>query len=82
MDKVVTKAEDIELANTEKQIKLRDLKNYYDSIDKSAMTAEAISQLETAYNNGVKAINDAIGTKAVADAYANALAALKAIIEG
>jgi len=79
MDNVVTKAEDIEIAETEKVKKIRDLENLVESLDENDYTAENWKAILGLKENGIAAIKAAVGTKAVAEAYANAVAAIKAI---
>lgn len=81
MGAVNTKAEDIALAENEKAIKLRDLKNFVDGLDELNYSPKAWEQVVSGYNNGVNAINEAVGTRAVAVAYANVVDSIKAIEE-
>lgn len=79
MADVVTMAEDIELAEYEKTIKLRDLENYYNAIDVAEYTDEKWAEVTAAYEAGIEAIKEAVGTRAVAAAYSEAIAAIEAV---
>ncbi|MDD4292238.1 MAG: InlB B-repeat-containing protein [Clostridia bacterium] len=77
MDKVTTKAEDIALAEYEKTTKTRDLNALYNGINRENYADSVLANIDTAYNNGLTAISEAVGTKAVAAAYAVAYNAIK-----
>ena len=79
LENVVTKAEDIELAEYEKTVRIRDIENIFNGYTEFECTSEDWAALTAWYENSVNAINEAVGTHAVAAAYAAALEALPQI---
>ncbi|MEG1710919.1 MAG: hypothetical protein RR316_03855 [Clostridia bacterium] len=79
MDNVITMAEDIELSNHQKTVNCRELTNYFNSMKQDDYSVENWDCVKQEYNNGIIAINEAVGTKASAQAYAQALDMINAI---
>ena len=81
MAEIITKAEDIELAEYEKVRKIRDLEAYVANlIANGNLSEQQISYVNEAMARGIELINAAEGTKAVADAYAQVIALIAQLI--
>ena len=79
MDKVMTKEEDIEAGNLQKDGAIRELRNYYESLNELDYTEENWKTLTNIYTTGIEGIRLAEGTRAVAAAKADALRAMEEI---
>ena len=79
INNVVTKAADIENAEYLKAIKVRQLENLVAEL-KPYQSQEADWELIQTYKGqGIEAINEAIGTVAVGEAYGNAVNAIQSV---
>ncbi len=81
MQKVLTKAEDIEMGNTMKEGKIRELNMFYNGLNKLYYGQENWATVTHIYTTGIEGIRLAEGTRAVADAYGNAITDMKAVSE-
>ncbi|MDD4291742.1 MAG: hypothetical protein PHX51_05865 [Clostridia bacterium] len=81
MRSVPTREQDIKNAEYDKKLKLRELENFYVSIDRTGMKPTQIQEINALYNEGMALIQGAVGTKAVADAYISTIDSINMLIQ-
>ncbi|MDD4290633.1 MAG: InlB B-repeat-containing protein [Clostridia bacterium] len=79
VDNVFTKEEDIAQGELQKSVRIRELTNYVESLKEADYSTENWALVQNIYTQGIENLNNAIGTRAVGIAYAEAYNKINAV---